>query len=201
MSVRIWHSAQRTAIKSKCCYKVPGHNNTFTWKFSFSLCQIITALSECYNQTWYHSEVSKETLDRDRSVSSVDMKEKLDINTQRNMLHRDSTQRNLRSKFQRLTRYCSSHEVSHFAALFIGGRAKSSIAESYQLLSFSLRYIITRLSQHTAPWKLSRVFHRGSVAILVIIAHTTVKITRDSHGTQCSELWFFTAVTVVYTKL
>ena len=37
---------------------------------------------------------------------------------------------NLRSKTQWFTRFCNSHQVSHFTTFFIDARAEISIAES-----------------------------------------------------------------------
>ena len=54
--------------------------------------------------------------------------------------------RKLRSKFWWLTRFCNSHDVSHFAAFFIVVGAKTSVAESviivllFEMLLHNLYY-------------------------------------------------------------
>jgi hypothetical protein len=52
------------------------------------------------------------------------------IDTQRGLLPGLSRERKLRSKIWWFTEFCNSHYVSHFAAFFIGTRAKISIVKS-----------------------------------------------------------------------
>lgn len=76
---------------------------------------------------------------------------------------------NLRSKTQWFTRFCNSHQVSHFTTFFIDARAEISIAESH-LIPKHLRCI--RLPAHVeGPLLLSSLFLGADRTELRSVSH------------------------------
>ena len=85
--------------------------------------KMVFHLSVTLNEIHHSATAGAWRIKKQRILTSVGIKQTL----QQTCFTR---KRKLRSKFWWLTRFCSSHDVSHFAAFFIVVGAKTSVAES-----------------------------------------------------------------------